>query len=157
MKITLLQTGRTTDKYIVEGIGNYFSRVKKYVSFDIVTIPELRNTKNMPVNEQKIKEGKKIAEQFNNDDFVLLLDEKGDEYDTIGFARFLEKTLMLRKRRLLFVIGGPWGFSEEIYKRSDARISLSKMTFSHQVVRLLFMEQFYRALTVIKGDPYHHV
>jgi 23S rRNA (pseudouridine1915-N3)-methyltransferase len=157
MKLTLLQTGRTTEKYIVEGINNYCDRIKKYVIFDILTVPELRNKKNMPVNEQKIKEGEKLAEQFNNDDYILLLDEKGKEYDTIEFARFLEKSFMLRKKRLVFVIGGPWGFSEDIYKRSDAIISLSKMTFSHQVVRLLFAEQLYRALTVIKGDPYHHV
>ena len=157
MKLILLQTGRTTDNYIVEGIANYYERIKKYVSFEIQTIPEIRNTKNMPVNEQKSKEGEKLSEQINNDDYVLLLDEKGKEFDTVEFASFLEKSFMLRKKRIVFVIGGPWGFSDEIYKRSDAKISLSKMTFSHQLVRLLFMEQFYRALTVIKGDPYHHV
>jgi 23S rRNA (pseudouridine1915-N3)-methyltransferase len=157
MKLTLLQNGRTTEKYIAEGINNYYDRINKYVNFDILTIPELRNTKNMSVNEQKIKEGGKMTEQFSIDDYILLLDEKGKEYNTIEFARFLEKSFMLRKKRLVFVIGGPWGFSEDLYKRSDAIISLSKMTFSHQVVRLLFMEQLYRALTVIKGDPYHHV
>lgn len=157
MKLILLQTGKTTEKYITEGINNYFDRIKKYVSFDIQTIPELRNTKNMPINEQKNKEGEKLAEQFSNDDFVLLLDEKGKEYDTVEFARFLEKSFMLRKKRIVFVIGGPWGFSEDIYKRSDSTLSLSNMTFSHQLVRLLFMEQLYRALTVIKGDPYHHI
>jgi 23S rRNA (pseudouridine1915-N3)-methyltransferase len=157
MKLILLQTGRTTDNYIIEGIANYYERIKKYVSFEILTITEIRNTKNMPVNEQKSKEGEKLSEQINNDDYVLLLDEKGKEFDTVEFASFLEKSFMLRKKRIVFVIGGPWGFSDEIYKRSDARISLSKMTFSHQLVRLLFMEQFYRALSVIKGDPYHHI
>jgi 23S rRNA (pseudouridine1915-N3)-methyltransferase len=157
MKLILLQTGRTTDNYIVEGIANYYDRIKKYVSFDILTVPELRNTKNMPVNEQKIKEGEKLSEQINKDDYVLLLDEKGKEFDTVEFARFLEKLFLLRKKRIVFVIGGPWGFSDEIYKRADSKVSLSKMTFSHQLVRLLFIEQLYRALSVIKGDPYHHV
>ena len=157
MKLTLLQTGRTTEKYLIEGINNYHERIKKYVSFEIQTIPEIKNTKNMPINEQKAKEGEKIAELCNNDDYILLLDEKGKEFDTMEFARYLEKSFLLRKKRIVFVIGGPWGFSDEIYKRSDSSLSLSKMTFSHQVVRLLFMEQLYRALSVIKGDPYHHV
>jgi 23S rRNA (pseudouridine1915-N3)-methyltransferase len=156
MKLILLQTGRTTEKYIVEGVSNYSDRIKKYVSFDILTVPELRNSRNLPLNEKKAKEGEKLSEKINNEDYVLLLDEKGKEYNTIEFAKFLEKSFMLQKKRLLFVIGGPWGFSDDMYKRSDAIISLSKMTFSHQVVRLLFMEQLYRALTVIKGDPYHH-
>jgi len=157
MKLILLQTGKTTEKYITEGVSNYNERIKKYLSFDTITIPELRKTKNMPINEQKNREGEKIAEQINNEDYVILLDERGKEFDTIGFAAFLERSFILRKKRLVFVIGGPWGFSEDIYKRSDASVSLSKMTFSHQVVRLLFTEQLYRALSVIKGDPYHHV
>lgn len=157
MKLTLLQTGKTTEEYIVKGTDKYLSRIKKYVSFDVITVPELRNTKNMPLNEQKNREGEKLAEQLNIDDYTVLLDEKGNEYDTVEFARFLEKSFLLRKKRIVFVIGGPWGFSDDIYKRADTKISLSKMTFSHQVVRLLFMEQLYRALTVIKGDPYHHV
>jgi len=157
MKLTLIQNGKTTEKYIADGVNNYCERIKKYAGFDILTVAELRNTKNMPVNEQKFKEGEKTSEHFNDDDYIVLLDEKGKEFDTVEFARFLEKSFILRKKRLVFIIGGPWGFSDEIYKRSDVRISLSKMTFSHQLVRLLFMEQLYRALTVIKGDPYHHV
>jgi 23S rRNA (pseudouridine1915-N3)-methyltransferase len=157
MKVILLQTGRTTEKYIVDGITNYLNRIKKYVSFDILTVPALRNAKNMPVNEQKNREGERISEHINDDDYVLLLDEKGKEYSTMEFSRLLEKSFLIQKKRLLFVIGGPWGFSDAIYKRSDTIVSLSKMTFSHQVVRLLFMEQLYRALSVIKGDPYHHV
>jgi 23S rRNA (pseudouridine1915-N3)-methyltransferase len=157
MKLILLQTGKTTEKYLAEGINNFADRIKKYVSFEIVTIPELRNTKNMPVNGQKIKEGEKLTEKINDDDYVLLLDDKGKEYNTLEFSRFLEKSFMLQKKRIVFVIGGPWGFSQDLYKRSDAIISLSKMTFSHQVVRLLFTEQLYRALSIIKGDPYHHI
>jgi 23S rRNA (pseudouridine1915-N3)-methyltransferase len=157
MKLILLQTGKTTEKYLAEGITNFSDRIKKYVSFEIVTIPELRNTKNMPVNGQKIKEGEKLTEKINDDDYVLLLDDKGKEYNTLEFSRFLEKSFMLQKKRIVFVIGGPWGFSQDLYKRSDAIISLSKMTFSHQVVRLLFTEQLYRALSIIKGDPYHHI
>ncbi|MCE5345468.1 MAG: 23S rRNA (pseudouridine(1915)-N(3))-methyltransferase RlmH [Bacteroidales bacterium] len=156
MKIVLLQTGKTTDKHISEVADLYTSRIKKYSAFEIITLPELKNTKNIPVNEQKIKEGKKVIQSVSTDDYVVLLDERGKEFRTIELSGWIEKIFMTSRKRIVFVIGGPWGFSEEVYERADFRISLSKMTFPHQLVRLLFLEQLYRAFTIIKGEPYHH-
>jgi 23S rRNA (pseudouridine1915-N3)-methyltransferase len=156
MKINLLLTGKTTEKYISEGVDEFSARIRKYAGFEILTIPDLKNTKNMPVSEQKIKEGKLITQLLNNEDYVVILDEKGREFTTVEFSEQLMKIFMLSRKRVVFVIGGPWGLSEKVYKRADLRMSLSKLTFSHQLVRLLFAEQLYRALTVIKGDPYHH-
>jgi 23S rRNA (pseudouridine1915-N3)-methyltransferase len=156
MKIVLLQTGKTTDKNIEAVADLYTLRIKKQTGFEIITLPELKNTRNIPVPEQKQKEGKRILQSFSNDDYVILLDEKGKEYRTIEFSELLEKFFMYPKKRLVFVIGGPWGFSGDVYNRADMMMSLSKMTFPHQLVRLLFLEQLYRAFTVIKGDPYHH-
>jgi 23S rRNA (pseudouridine1915-N3)-methyltransferase len=156
MKIVLFQIGKTTEKYISEGVDEFTSRIRKYAGFEIITIPELRNTKNMPVSEQKLQEGKNILQLLNRDDYVIVLDEKGKEFSTRELAGVIGKIFLLSKKRIVFIIGGPWGFYEEVFKRSDLRMSLSKLTFSHQVVRLLFAEQLYRVLTVIKGDPYHH-
>ena len=156
MKIALVQTGKTTDRYISEGIDLYSSRIRKYSGFDIITIPEIRNTRNMPVAEQKSREGKKILGIKGKDDFIVLLDERGKELGTVEFAGWIRKHSMITGKRLLFVVGGPWGVSDEVYNASDFRLSLSKMTFPHQLVRLLFLEQLYRAFTIIKGEPYHH-
>jgi 23S rRNA (pseudouridine1915-N3)-methyltransferase len=156
MKIALLQTGKTAEKYISDGVSDFSLRIRKYAVFDILTIPDLKNTKNMPVAEQKVKEGKTILQALTQDDLVILLDDKGKEFTTLEFAAQLEKIFQLSKKRVVFVIGGPWGFSQEVYGRADMKISLSKLTFSHQLVRLLFVEQLYRALSVLKGDPYHH-
>lgn len=156
MKVILLQTGKTTERFITEGVDNYTERIKKYATFEIVTLPDIKNTRNMPAPEQKSKEGEKILQFSREDDLVVILDEKGKELKTLEFSAWLEKSFMLQKKRILFVIGGPWGFSDEVYKRADFKLSLSKMTFSHQLVRLIFIEQLYRVFTVIKGDPYHH-
>lgn len=156
MKIVLLQTGKTGEKYISDGVSEYSSRIRKYTVFEIITIPDLKNTKNMPVEEQKSKEGKIILQTLSNDDLVVLLNDKGKEYSTTEFASQIEKFFLMSKKRIVFVIGGPWGFSGEVYSRADLKMSLSRLTFSHQLVRLLFSEQLYRALSVIKGDPYHH-
>ena len=156
MKIALLQTGKTTDKNISAVADLYTSRIKKYSAFEIITLPELKNTKNMPVPDQKIREGKRIIQSVNNEEYVILLDEKGKELKTVEFSELLEKIFLLQKKRIVFVIGGPWGFSEEVYSRADLKLSLSKMTFPHQLVRLLFLEQLYRSFTIIKGEPYHH-
>jgi 23S rRNA (pseudouridine1915-N3)-methyltransferase len=156
MKITLLQTGKTTDKHIAELVDLYSNRIKKYSVFDIVTLPEIKNTKNMPVQEQKSKEAIKIIQFLTDDDYVILLDEKGRELRTSDFSAALEKIFFLPKKRIVFIIGGPWGFSDEVYGRADYKLSLSKMTFPHQLVRLLFLEQLYRVFTIIKGEPYHH-
>jgi len=156
MKIALLQTGKTTDKHIAEVVDLYASRIKKYSVFEIITLPDLKNTRNMSVQEQKMKEGKKIIQSISVDDYVILLDERGKELRTVEFSGWVEKIFMLPKKRIMFVIGGPWGFSDEVYGRADFRMSLSKMTFPHQLVRLLFLEQLYRVFTIIKGEPYHH-
>ncbi|HUX96635.1 MAG TPA: 23S rRNA (pseudouridine(1915)-N(3))-methyltransferase RlmH [Bacteroidales bacterium] len=156
MKIVLLQTGKTSDKNVSEIAGLYSGRISKYCSFETITLQDIRNTKNMPVEEKKRKEGDKIMQSLNTDDHVVLLDEYGKEYRTIDLAVWLDKLFMLSKKRLVFIIGGPWGFSDEVYRRADQKLSLSRMTFPHQLVRLLFLEQLYRAFTIIKGEPYHH-
>jgi 23S rRNA (pseudouridine1915-N3)-methyltransferase len=156
MKIALLQTGKTSDKHIAEVADLYAVRIKKYSVFEIITLPDLKNTKNMSVQEQKLKEGKKIIQSLGIDDYVVLLDENGKELRTVGFSALMEKLFMFPKKRIIFIIGGPWGFSDEVYNRADFRLSLSKMTFPHQLVRLLFLEQLYRVFTIIKGEPYHH-
>ena len=156
MKITMLQTGKTTDKHISEVADQYTSRIKKYTVFEVITISDVKNTKNMSVKEQKVKEGKRIIQTINTDDYVILLDERGKAYRTIEFSGLMEKMFMLPKKRIVFVIGGPWGFSDDVYSRADLSISLSEMTFPHQLVRLLFLEQLYRVFTIIKGEPYHH-
>jgi 23S rRNA (pseudouridine1915-N3)-methyltransferase len=156
MKIILLQTGKTTEKYISEGVDEYSLRIRKYNTFEIITLPDLKNTKSMPVAEQKSREGRKILESVVADDFVVVLDEKGKEFSTAEFAGQLAKIFLQSKKRIVFVIGGPYGFSEEVYSRADQKMSLSRLTFSHQLVRLLFAEQLYRVFTVLKGDPYHH-
>lgn len=156
MKIALLQTGKSTDKNISEAVDLYSSRIKKYSVFEIITLPEIKNTRNMSVQEQKMKEGKKIIQLLSVDDYVILLDERGKELRTVEFSGWVEKLFILPKKRILFVIGGPWGFSDEVYSSADFMLSLSKMTFPHQLVRLLFLEQLYRVFTIIKGEPYHH-
>ena len=156
MKISLLQTGKTTDKHMAELVDLYANRIKKYSAFEIITLPDLKNTRNMPVQEQIIKEANKILQSISNDDYIILLDEIGKEFRTTEFSEYLEKIFFLPKKRIVFIIGGPWGFSKEVYKRADFKMSLSKMTFPHQLVRLLFLEQLYRVFTIIKGEPYHH-
>jgi 23S rRNA (pseudouridine1915-N3)-methyltransferase len=156
MKIALLQTGKTTERHVSEGVEIYSARLKRYCGFEVITIPELKDTRNMPVMEQKTKEGKKILEALGRDDIVVLLDERGKEFSTVDFAGWLESKSQMQGKRLVFIIGGPWGFSDEVNKIASMKISLSKMTFPHQLVRLLFIEQLYRAFTIIKGEPYHH-
>ena len=156
MKIALLQTGKTTNKHIIEVVNLYTARIKSYSAFEIITLPDLKDTRKMPVVEQKMKEGKRIIQSISNDDYVILLDERGKKFRTVEFSVWFEKLLMLPKKRVVFIIGGPWGFSEEVYDIADFRVSLSSMTFPHQLVRLLFLEQLYRVFTIIKEEPYHH-
>jgi 23S rRNA (pseudouridine1915-N3)-methyltransferase len=156
MKIALVQTGKTTDKH-VGGIADlYLSRIRKYIPFEIITLPDIKNSANLPVQEQKLKEGKKLIHSICNDDYVVLLDERGREFRTVEFSEWMERAFMISRKRIVFAIGGPWGFSDEVYERADFMISLSKMTFPHQLVRLLFLEQLYRVFTIIRGEPYHH-
>ena len=155
MKTELILVSKTTDKHLTAGIDDYVSRICHYLPFAITVIPELKNTKNMTEEQQKVREGELILQKIQPSDTVVLLDEHGKEFRSIEFADWLQKK-QNTARRLVFVIGGPYGFSESIYKRADEQLSLSKMTFSHQMVRLLFVEQIYRACTIIKGEPYHH-
>ena len=155
MKTILILVGKTVNKHFVAGINDYAGRISHYLPFEIVTIPELRNTKNLSEEQQKSAEGELILKQLQPSDTVVLLDEHGKEYRSVDYARWLQQKQQTA-RRLVFVIGGPYGFSQDVYARANEQISLSKMTFSHQMVRLIFTEQFYRACTIIKGEPYHH-
>ena len=155
MKTKLLVVGKTNDKNITKEIDDYVGRVKQYMPFDIEVIPELKNTKSLTQSNQKEMEAEQILKRLQPSDTVVLLDEHGKEYRSIEFARWIEK-LQQTARSLVFIIGGPYGFADSVYERSDAKLSLSKMTFSHQMIRLLFVEQIYRACTIIKGEPYHH-
>ena len=155
MKTKLLVVGKTNDKNITKGIDDYVGRVKHYMPFDIEVIPELKNTKRLTQSNQKEMEAEQILKRLQPSDTVVLLDEHGKEYRSIEFARWIEKQQQTA-RSLVFIIGGPYGFADSVYERSDAKLSLSKMTFSHQMIRLLFVEQIYRACTIIKGEPYHH-
>lgn len=156
MKITLLVVGKTEDKYLIEGIEKYLNRLKHYIGFNLQVIPEIKNTKNLTEAQQKAKEAELIHKQISNLDTVILMDEKGKTYTSVAFSNYLNKQMIGSVQHLVFIIGGPYGFDESIYKRSNGSISLSDMTFSHQMVRLFFVEQLYRAFSILKGEPYHH-
>ena len=156
MKITLIQVGKTEDKYLLEGIDKYEKRLKHYITFSTVTIPALKNTKSLNFDEQKKKEAELILKSISNTDYVILLDEKGKVFTSVQFADQLNKFMNRAVQNLVFIIGGPYGFDEKIYNRANEKLSLSTMTFSHQMVRLFFTEQIYRAYTILKGEPYHH-
>ncbi|WP_288919427.1 23S rRNA (pseudouridine(1915)-N(3))-methyltransferase RlmH [uncultured Prevotella sp.] len=155
MKTTLILVGKTNGKLFNEGIDDYAKRIGHYTPFAVKVLPELKSTKSLSESQQKDKEGKMILKTISPSDFVVLLDEHGTEYRSMEFAKWVEKRRN-GGRDLVFVIGGPYGFSPDVYNRADALISLSRMTFSHQMVRLIFVEQLYRACTIIKGEPYHH-
>lgn len=156
MKITLLTIGKTEDKYLQEGIDIYLKRLKHYIPFKILEIPELKGTRSLSQEQQKSKEAELIFKNINTADHVILLDENGLELSSKQFSAFLNKKMVGGQQHLVFIVGGPYGFSDEIYKRSSEKISFSKMTFSHQMIRLFFAEQLYRACTILKGEPYHH-
>ncbi|MXV52717.1 23S rRNA (pseudouridine(1915)-N(3))-methyltransferase RlmH [Pedobacter sp. HMF7647] len=156
MKITLLTVGKTEDKYLVEGMEKYIKRLKHYINFKLVELPELKQTKNLSEDQQKAKEAELIFKHLNNTDHLILLDERGEEYSSVQFSGFLNKKMIASVQQLVFVIGGPYGFDVTLHQRANNKLSLSKMTFSHQMVRLFFIEQVYRALTILKGEPYHH-
>ncbi len=156
MKITLIAVGKTEDKYLIEGINKYLDRLKHYINFNVVVIPDLKNTKNLTQEQQKSKEAILIAKQINATDVVMLLDEQGKKYSSVTFANYINKQMLASVQNLVFIIGGPYGFDASIYKRANGSISLSEMTFSHQMVRLFFVEQLYRAFTILKNEPYHH-
>lgn len=156
MKITLLTIGKTDDKYIIEGIEKYVKRLKHYISYTIIEIPDLKNTKSLSTDQQKAKEAELLRKHIGQGDFVILLDERGKEYTSVQFATFLNKKMVSGLQNLVFIVGGPYGFDQTIYDLAGDKLSLSKMTFSHQMIRLFFTEQIYRAFTILKGEPYHH-
>jgi len=156
MKICLLVIGKTDETYLQSGIELFLKRIPHYISFEMKVIPDLKNSKNLSEQQQKEKEGELLLQQITVSDELFLLDEQGIESTSVEFARFLEKKMIAGIKRLVIVIGGPYGFSSGIYARANGKLSLSRMTFSHQMVRLIFAEQLYRAMTILKGEPYHH-
>ena len=156
MKIKLLTVGKTVESYLKKGIELYSERMKHYASFEIVELPDLKQTSSLSQQQVKNREGEMILKSVRPSDHLVLLDERGAMMTSVEWARDLESKAAHLSKDIVFVIGGPYGFSDEVYARADSKISLSKMTFSHQIVRLIFMEQIYRAFTIIKGEPYHH-
>ena len=156
MKFTLLVVGRTVEKHYITAINDYAERTKHYISFDIEVIPELKNTKSLSMEQQKEKEGELILKALLPGDVVVLLDEHGKEFRSVEFASWVERKMHTVSKRLVFIIGGPYGFSPAVYAVAQEKISLSKMTFSHQMIRLIFVEQLYRAMTILNNGPYHH-
>lgn len=148
--------GKTVNSQLIELQNGYWNRLKHYISSDLVVIPELKNTKNITEEEQKEKEGDLLLKQIESSDEVFLLDENGKHFSSVEFAAFISKKQITLNKRMVFVIGGPYGFAPKVYQRATGLISLSKMTFSHQMIRVIFLEQLYRAMTIIKGEPYHH-
>lgn len=156
MKITLLVIGKTNTASIASGIDDYASRVNRYIPFEIVTLPDARASRSMTETKQKEAEGKLILGALRPGDRLVLLDERGAELTSRQFSEMLERRAQTVAKRLVFAVGGPYGFSEEVYARADEKLSLSKMTFPHELVRLFFVEQLYRAQTISRGEPYHH-
>lgn len=156
MKIELIIVGKTDSDWIKQGFDVYQKRIAHYISFNSTILLDIKNRKNLSERQQKEQEGNLIIKQIQNSDFVILLDENGSQYDSVQFSAFLQKKMNSGIKRLVFIIGGPYGFSDEIYNLSNYKISLSKMTFSHQMVRPFFLEQLYRAFSILNNEPYHH-
>ncbi len=156
MKIVFLTIGKTINKHLIELQNDYQDRLKRYIPFDYVSIPELKNTRNLTESEQKEKEADLLLKAFEPTDEIILLDENGKHFSSVDFSEFASKKLLGNQKRMVFVVGGPYGFSQRVYSRANGMLSLSKMTFSHQMVRLIFAEQLYRAFTIMRGEPYHH-
>lgn len=156
MKIKLLAIGKTDDKNLQLLIQKYESRLKHYVKFELEIIPDIKNTKNLSEAEQKEKEGELILGKVTPTDQLVLLDDKGESYHSKGFSKFMQKKMNSGVKQLVLVIGGPYGFSEAVYQKSQGKLSFSKMTFSHQMIRLFVVEQIYRAFTILRNEPYHH-
>ena len=156
MKIKLIAIGKTDDKNLQTLIDVYQNRLKHYVNFQLEIIPDIKNAKNLSQIQQKEKEGSLILNKLNATDELILLDEKGKELRSIEFSKYFQKKMLSGIKQLVFVIGGPYGFSDDVYKKAKGKISLSKMTFSHQMIRLFIIEQIYRAFTILKNEPYHH-
>jgi 23S rRNA (pseudouridine1915-N3)-methyltransferase len=156
MRIKLLVIGKTDDKDLNNLIQNYQNRLKHYIKFELEIIPDIKNVKNLSQDQQKEKEGALILKQLQPTDILILLDEKGKEFRSVEFSKYLQKKMNSGIKQLVFVIGGPYGFSTKVYSKSQGTVSFSKMTFSHQMIRLFIVEQIYRACTILKNEPYHH-
>lgn len=156
MRITLLCVGKTDDSQLVAIVDKFQQRLKHYVPFRMVSIPDVKHTKHLRADQQRAREADAILKQLSPGDHVVLLDERGKEYRSVDFAAYLNKLMVSSMQHVVFVVGGPFGFEETVYQRANSRLSLSKMTFSHQMVRLFFVEQLYRAFSILKGEPYHH-
>ena len=156
MNLELIVVGKTDMKEVSALVDMYSKRINHYAKFSITYLPDLRNTKNLSEQQQKVAEGEMLLKDITVGDYVVLLDEAGEEMRSVTFAQWLQKRMNSGVRRLVLMIGGPYGFSEEVYARANAKLSLSKMTFSHQIIRAIFAEQLYRAFTIIRHEPYHH-
>lgn len=156
MKITLILVGKTNKEFIKEGVEEYEKRIKKYLNFEIIYINDVKNKSKLPIDVLKKEEGTNILRIVNNYQDSYLLDDKGREFDSIGFSKFIENNIINSTKNLTFIVGGAYGFSDEVYDKIKNKISLSRLTFSHQIIRTIFVEQIYRALSIIKGEPYHH-
>ena len=156
MKITLLAVGKTDADYFKTAYSQYEKRLVHYNKFGTKFIPDVKKAKNLSMEQQKEREGEQILKEISPNDVVVLLDERGTNFSSLEFSDFMQKRLLEGMKTLFFVIGGPYGFSEKVYQRANYKISLSRMTFSHQFVRVIFIEQLYRAFTILKGEPYHH-
>lgn len=156
MKITLLQIDKTQEAYLSEGINHYIKRLGNYVPLEVITINVPKNVRQRSETEQKTEEGKLILAKIQASDVLVILDENGKQFDSRGFSQFISKQQNASVKHLIFLIGGPFGFDEKTYNRANFKLSLSAMTFSHQMVRLFFLEQLYRSFTILKGEKYHH-
>jgi 23S rRNA (pseudouridine1915-N3)-methyltransferase len=156
MKITLVLTGKTEIDYILKGVEEYIKRIKRYVSFEVISIPDIKNAKNLTIEQYKLKEAEIQLKYLQNFDLIILLDENGKEFTSVEFARYVESKMQISIKNMVFLVGGAYGFAAEIKKISHQSISLSKLTFPHQLVRLIFLEQLYRAFTIIHNEKYHH-
>lgn len=156
MKVFFWVIGKTNEKYLSTGMEVYTRRLGHYLPFEMEILPDVKQAKHLSSEQLKQKEGEYLLNRLKNDDLLILLDEKGKQFDSVAFATYLDRQLQMPYRRLIFQVGGAFGFSEAVYKRANAKLALSKMTFSHQMVRLFFLEQLYRAMTILRNEPYHN-
>lgn len=156
MKLKIIYVGKTETDYLVKACEQYEKRLRNYLPIEIITIPALKNTKSLNIEQQKTKEGQLILSKIDSSDLLVLLDEKGKEFRSIEFAKYFQNRMNSGIKSLCFVIGGPFGFSKDVYAKAQQKIAISKMTFSHQMIRLLLLEQTYRAMSILRNEPYHH-
>ncbi len=156
MQIKLIAIGKTDDKQLLQLIEQYQKRLKHYIKFDLDIIPDIKNVKNLSEKQQKDKEGELILKKISTTDVLVLLDENGKQFNSLEFSNYLQKKMNAGIKQLVFVIGGPYGFSDTVYQKAQGKVSFSKMTFSHQMIRLFVVEQIYRGFTILKNEPYHH-